>query len=360
VPIHKYKRKGITQFRVDEWLPLPNGQRTRFRKGRIPTREQAEALLAKRRAEAFEGRYFDSPKAVLLTVAEAWKAWEPVSKRDNDSHATTTGRAAHLKRHLGDRRCSLLTVADVDAYRTARLNEVTQRKAPPSSATLDREVALLKRCLSYAVECGKLRVNPLAGVPLLNKPNVRRTVLGEADFDRLLDKAADHIKAMLLVAFDTGMRKTEVVRLRRTQLDLKRGCVELHAADTKAEEARVVYLQARTLAALKAIPVRLGSPYVFTNPNGKPWNTLPRRAFKSACDAAGLQDVWVHDLRRSFVTHARRAGVPESVVMRMSGHKTAAVFRRYNIVEDEDLKAAVQRIEIARSRSPESDTVSKK
>ena len=63
---------------------------------------------------------------------------------------------------------------------------------------------------------------------------------------------------------------------------------------------------------------------------------------------AGVKGLWFHDLRRSFVTKARRAGIPESVVMRMSGHKTRTVFERYNIVEDEDVREAVRRIEAAR------------
>ena len=61
--------------------------------------------------------------------------------------------------------------------------------------------------------------------------------------------------------------------------------------------------------------------------------------------AAGLQGLWFHDLRRSFVTRARRAGVPESVVMKMSGHRTRAVFERYNVVDTQDLRAAVRALE---------------
>jgi len=64
-----------------------------------------------------------------------------------------------------------------------------------------------------------------------------------------------------------------------------------------------------------------------------------------ACIKAGLAGLWFHDLRRSFITNARRRGVPESVVMKMSGHKTRAVFDRYNIVNGEDLRAAVKKIE---------------
>jgi integrase len=72
--------------------------------------------------------------------------------------------------------------------------------------------------------------------------------------------------------------------------------------------------------------------------------------FDRACKKAGLQGLWFHDLRRSSVTNARRRGVPESVVMKMSGHKTRAVFDRYNIIDEEDLRAAVKRIEAGISR----------
>jgi integrase len=74
---------------------------------------------------------------------------------------------------------------------------------------------------------------------------------------------------------------------------------------------------------------------------GRPYADI-QGAAERARTAAGLEGVWVHDLRRSFVTLARRSGLPESVVARFSGHRTAAVFKRYNIVEEQDLQAAVR------------------
>jgi integrase len=73
-----------------------------------------------------------------------------------------------------------------------------------------------------------------------------------------------------------------------------------------------------------------------------------RKGFNRAKKAAGLSHIWFHDLRRSFVTNARKRGVPESVVMKMSGHRTRNVFARYNIIDDADLREAVKKIELGR------------
>jgi integrase len=97
--------------------------------------------------------------------------------------------------------------------------------------------------------------------------------------------------------------------------------------------------------ALDRLPRGLAGTYVFRNPaTGKPWAEI-RKAFRKAAREAKLENLWVHDLRRSFVTNARKAGNPESVVMKLSGHKTASVFARYNIVSEEDLRQAVSRLQ---------------
>jgi len=338
---------------VDEWLPLPTGRIVRFRKRKIPTREQAMALVAKARAKAFEGRYFDRPKASKLTVANAWNAYQPVSERDNDTWLSEKGRAKHIVRFLGPRVTAELTVKDIDEYRTRRLGEKTPRGNPPAPATLDKEVELLKRMLNYAVACGSLKSNPIAAVKLLRKPNVRRSVLGDAAFEKLFAAAESALQPILLVAYETGMRLREVLGLNWSQVDLKAGVVKLAAQDTKTEEPRTVFLTSRVLEALASMPRYLKSEFVFTNPDtGKAWNDI-RKMFRRALNATGLSGIWFHDLRRSFVTNARRRGVPESVVMKMSGHRTRSVFDRYNIVEDDDLREAVKRIEAGRAiRAP--------
>jgi integrase len=315
--------------------------------------------------EAYEGRFFDRAKEPTASVRQLWTEYEPITKRDNDSWQSDVGRSAHLQRLLGDRRASRLTRGDVEEYRTKRQAEITRRGGAPSPATLDREVELLKRLLNYAAACGKLTENPIARVKLLRVPNVRRVVLDEEAFQRLSASAERWLRPILLMAFDTGMRKSEILNLRWSQLDLRAGAVRLGAEDTKTDEPRVVYLTDRVLAMLSEQPRLLHGDFVFVNPaTVKPWQDV-QGAVERARRKAGLEGVWVHDLRRSFVTLSRRSGLPESVVARFSGHRTAAVFKRYNIVEEQDLKAAVQVLNRARkaaesSSGHESDTVHQK
>jgi integrase len=87
----------------------------------------------------------------------------------------------------------------------------------------------------------------------------------------------------------------------------------------------------------------LECPYLFHH-KGEPIGDF-RKAFDAACAAAGLQGILPHDLRRSAVRNFIRAGVKETVAVRLSGHRTRSVFDRYNIVSSDDLVEANEKLE---------------
>ncbi len=317
----------------------------RFRKQRIPTQRQAVALLAKHRSDAFEGRYFDKPKTARMTVKEAWDFYRPASKVHNSSHQTDLGRAKHLVRQMGREPIITLCPARVDSYREARRLELTVRGGPPTDATLDRELALLKRIINWAVRNQRIWKNPLAGVKPLNTDNTRSVVIDEEDLSRLLAKSPEFLRPFFVLYFDTGMRSGELLKLRRNQVDLQSGRVDL-GRNTKTRTPRTFWLTQRASEVLASLPRPLNpNAPLFQNPHtGRAYVDL-KKSIRKALDAAGLTDAWLHDLRRSYVTNARRRGIEESVIMKQTGHKTHSVFRRYSIIEDSDLKEAARKFE---------------
>ncbi len=344
--VKKHTTKVGVFWEIDVWLTFRDRPPRRFRKRRIPTREMAEAMLAKAKTEAFEGRYFDRKEVSSKTVREMWLGYKSISERDNRTHRTEKARAEHLIRHLGDRQIISLTERDVDHYRARRFAEKTKFKKPPSPATLDKEVELLKRMLNYEVRCGEIEKNPIAHARLLRVPNVRRQVFGEMQFEQLFENADVLLQPILLTAFDTGMRKEEILALRWDQVNLKDGVIRLAPQDTKTKKGRAIYLRKRLIEALETLPRQLHSPFIFNSPEtGTRWKDI-KKMWARALENAKLEGYRFHDLRRSFVTNARRVhGIPESVIMKMSGHETRAVFDRYNIVFEEDVKAAVEKMD---------------
>ena len=253
-------------------------------------------------------RFFERHRMATETTAELLAQYEKLGAQENRACSTESGRAAHLRRHLGRVRASALTVRHVEEYRVRRSTEKTRRGGSPSPATLDREVELLKRALNHAVRLGTLRHNPIAEARLLRKPNVRRMVVDEEMFGRLFEASEESLHPILLTAFDTGMRKREVLDLRWEQVDLRNGTITLAPQDTKSEAPRLLMLTARLAGTLKALPRGIGAAPVFANPKtGRPWEDL-RRSFRAAVRKAKLHGLWFHDLRRSFVTRARKAG----------------------------------------------------
>ncbi|MDP6087271.1 MAG: tyrosine-type recombinase/integrase [Nitrospinota bacterium] len=92
---------------------------------------------------------------------------------------------------------------------------------------------------------------------------------------------------------------------------------------------------------------------------GKPLNDF-RKAWKKACEHIGLDGLFFHDLRRTGVRNLIRAGVSQTVAMKISGHKTDSIFRRYDIVSQEDLKEAARKQEVFVSHFSHSRTTLEK
>jgi len=270
------------------------------------------------------------------TVAELWALYEKSDARQLRSWKRSTQAGRQILDAFGDRLASTISLFDVDAWRAQERERITVRNRPPSPATRNRTLIVLRRLLNWATERGLLPYCPLARLKLEKENNVRQTVLTDLDVEKIMAECDPMLATIVLVLFDTGMRRMEVLRLRWDQVDERNACIHLSGEDTKNGRARHPHLTQRALEALRSLPRVKGSPYVFASrATGKPHNaryTYDR--YERAVALAGIRGVngeavTMHSLRHAFIAKARKLQLPERTVMSQTGHLTRSAYDRY-------------------------------
>lgn len=297
----------------------------------------ARRLLRKRLGELTVG-VFLGPKAERTTFEDLAKEIENDYRINGRKSADKLPlRLAYLRTAFGLDRIIDVTTDRIKAYIVRRQEEGA------ANATINRELATLKRMFSLGVQCGKVATKPY--VPMLREHNVRTGFFEHEDFIRLRDVLPEDLRPLVTFGYYTGWRIEEIRSLRWYHVDLTAGCVRLDPGTTKNDQGRIVYLTAEMRETLTTLwqARRLDCPWVFHR-GGKPVGDF-RKAWADACAEAKTPGRLFHDFRRTAVRNMVRAGVPERVAMQISGHKTRAIFDRYHIVSDTDLKEAAQRVE---------------
>jgi len=257
----------------------------------------------------------------------------------------------HLKPTFGGRRMAGITTTDVRAYIDKRQEEYA------ANASINRELAALKRMYSLAIQAGKLLHRP--HIPMLREDNVRQGFFERPAFESMRAHLPADVQPIATFAYLTGWRvQSEVLPLAWGQVDRMAGIVRLEANTTKNGEGRVfdysglpdlVDLFTDLWAAHEAVAKTKSRicPWVF-NRAGKQIKSF-KRSWETACEAAGCPGRIPHDLRRTAVRNLVRAGVPERVAMKVTGHKTRSVFDRYDITSPGDLREAGTKLYEARN-----------
>ncbi len=233
------------------------------------------------------------------------------------------------------------------------LNYQQQRKQQGlSDSYVDQEITAARTMVNMAYDDD--RIGPEApgvfrkvGRLLKNKnANARGLVFSPEQCDAIMDKLAPHLKPIFATGYYTGMRRGEILNLTHDKLDLKNRVIELNPEDTKDHEKRRIPIWNELYEILKKVPPAIHDNHVFLF-RGKPIRDIRAgliTAFKAAKVPYGRNmkgGLTFHDLRHTFNTNMRKAGVPESVIMAITGHSTRDMFDRYNTVDEGDIKAAI-------------------
>ena len=281
------------------------------------------------RATAPPTRTFGPQGPTLGDLSDAYL--QDYQVRQFRSHSTARGRVAHLTAFFGrTARTAALTTHQIRQYQLAR------RAAGAATGTINRETSALHRMGTLAVHWGWLDTVP--GFPDRLRENPPRQ--GFFEHPEYLAVRA-HLPApwqdILDLAYYSGWRKQEILGLTWDEIDEAGGVIRLSPARSKTLVGRILPISPPIAEALARRRARRDpdSPLVFHR-DGIPvrrWRTT----WRTACQAAGVPTRFLHDCRRTAARNLIRANVPERVAMLLTGHKSRAIFDRYNIIHEQEL-----------------------
>jgi integrase len=244
------------------------------------------------------------------------------------------------KAFFGDVPLDQLTFEDIRAYAehvaTTPIRHANARNPPtrlPAPATVNRKLAYLRRMLNVGKRLRWLAVNPFQdGEALIKLSNEkpRDRVLTFAEETRLLAACTGprlHLRLIVILALDTGLRKKELFSLERRDIDLNERLITITARRTKALKTRKIVISDRLDAELRKHFARFNfhpnAPIFFGQKDAD-------RAFETALRTAKIKDFTFHDLRHTATTWMDEAGISSTAKQAMIGVTSGRDGSRYH------------------------------
>lgn len=311
------------------------------------TRQQAEDFIARARTDARRDRLeLPDGRKTPLGLSEAAPRY--IARLREEGGKNIEAKDRQLRQHIipffGGKPLGQIESFDVERYKKAR------QAAGAAKATINREMAVLSHLLNKAVEWKWIKAKT-AKINRFKEQNARIIYLTDDQCAALLSAAAqDHnenVHAFVMVGLHTSMRHSEILAIRREEIDIGRRVIWIPQAKAGAREQPITgelcaYLENRT----NMLPP--GCVWLFPSPasvNGHA-HTI-RKAFRRSVARAGMDpdQITPHTLRHTAVTHLVQAGVDLPTVQRISGHKTLAMVARYAHQNGAHIQSAMERLQ---------------
>lgn len=332
-----YKQKNSSVW----WVKYYRNGKPYRESTKTTDKDQAKQFLNKRLGEIATGTFYGpaSERITVAGLAEDFLRDYRINRKKSLDDAEARWEL-HLKPFFGDLKAVNITSDLIARYVDER------QKAKAANATINRELAALKRMFYLGLRSTPPKVNRLPGFPRLQENNVRKGFLDEGQFEKLIANCPElWFRTLVELGRTYGWRVSELLNLKVRNVDVVARTIRLDPGTTKNGEGREVTMTATVLELLRSsISGKNTDDPVFTRPDGSQVKVF-RKVWVKARKAAGVPNLLFHDLRRTAARNLRRAGVAEGVIMKIGGWRTRSVFERYAIVSQSDITEAMAKLE---------------
>jgi len=300
------------------------------------TKDQARNTLTKMKAERLDvARGFTKPAIEAVPFEKfADDFLELYAKQNKRSWKRDELSLKSLKAFFKGETLQNIGPEKIERYKA-------MRKAEVSPASVNRELACLKTLFNKAVEWAKAETNPAAKVKKFRENNARERILNPEEARRLIECAAPAIRPVLIVALNTGMRRTEILSLKWHDVDFAKSFILIE--DSKSGRSRKVPMNEFVYRTLKKLP-RTSDEHVFFNPETHDHIKDIKTSFRAACQRAEIRGVRLHDLRHTAASKMIEAGADLVTVSKILGHASIQMTMRYAHPTPENMRLAVEKL----------------
>ena len=330
---------GRIYLRGKIWWVQTSFRGVKQRESSHSTRPADAVRLLKRRLGEIEKGIFGAHRAEQTTLEDLVALIKAdYEQKQNRTWDRVEHSLKHLRPEFGRLPAVAITYDRVSRYISKRIEDGAAR------GTIHHEVAALNRMFTLGVTAGRLHTKPRFPLPRLD--NVRKGFFTDEEVRRVISHLPEWYAPAIEFGWLTSWRSSEVKGLTWSQVDFRAGTIRLEPGTTKNREGRtfpfnefpqlddLLRRQRERTLDLQRLHGQI-IPWVFWK-DGRQLGDH-RDTWVRACRLAGVPGRLVHDLRRSAVRNLERAGVPRSVAMKLTGHKTELIYRRYAISSEADL-----------------------
>lgn len=291
------------------------------------TKTMARGMLNKIEQQIKLGQY-DLVDADILTLKDFSREYityvrDTLGRKSWDRYRYSLHKVLSV---YGDRMLNEITPKDIDDFKEIRL-----KSSKP--ATVNRELSTLRQIYNLAKRWNKYYgENPISISGLLPEDNMKERILTLEEEVKLLSSSHEYIKPIIITALQTAMRKSEILTLKWSDVDINNRVITIDQTNTKNKKKRRIPINSTLRTLLNEQKLKSGgSEYVFLSQDGTPYkeHNCINNAFRTARKKAGLTDLRFHDLRHTAATRMIEAGAPIVAVSKILGHSDLKMTMRY-------------------------------